>query len=767
MILQAMFSILKRGALLLLLILLLLTIGLLIILPSSSLRSRILSQAIQLVQDSEKPILHIEHLRWDPISTLQAETATVLDAEGMWLRIEQPFLELQLHDLLQRHLHIRDLKAKSVLWHRLPRYPSSKNESHPSTALTDFTVSLDPFDPGLLHIGADIVPSGVDIHLSAALHGRNPLWRITINQFDASWTDYAFKLDEPIEAQLNGKNWNLPNTVLSGMGARLELESSSKDGAFLRGQVENLDLALFPPTKDLPVSGILQAECSFFDFLDAPTGTLHAVLASLSLPSSLEASDLPSSVELFATLQPTQLLAHAEAAGMTNGRFFAEASAPYPLSLANPHARGSLQASVPIEPFVSPYLEENQSLRGNLNAEFAFSFFGMPPLMEGTITATNLVYEDILNNILIRDANLSGRMKPDQSMIFTANARDYDKGSLTATGLWIRTESGPGETRVQARLENFSPLQLFHTALPLNGSLIMTGTGMEHRISGNLSAPSIRIRIPPRLPPGLSNIEIVDSRAATSATDNSGEADQAWPIRIQSDIQIQSGDLLRIESAAFQSDWKARIQMSGILPSPVANGTVELSRGWFRFLGRRFDLVSGSLQLAGGRGAEPYVEIIARTRVNGFDITLRISGSANSPALELSSLPPLEQNDIIARLLFGKPDESVSPLQLIYMANAIDLLEKGLPILELVGQGDEMLIFDRVDLVQREDGSGLSAVAFGRQLNDRVYFEGELGFRTEPDTFAIEAELTPNLILRTETSPRIREGISLYWRRDY
>ena len=127
----------------------------------------------------------------------------------------------------------------------------------------------------------------------------------------------------------------------------------------------------------------------------------------------------------------------------------------------------------------------------------------------------------------------------------------------------------------------------------------------------------------------------------------------------------------------------------------------------------------------------------------------------------------MEESEILSRILFGKPGDSVSPWQLAYLAYALDVIDGGGPILQKLDRGQDVLGFDQISLKQSEDESGLSAIQVGKQLSERVYLEGEVGFKDQPDVFAIEAELAPSLILRTETSPRMREGIGIYWRRDY
>jgi translocation and assembly module TamB len=52
-------------------------------------------------------------------------------------------------------------------------------------------------------------------------------------------------------------------------------------------------------------------------------------------------------------------------------------------------------------------------------------------------------------------------------------------------------------------------------------------------------------------------------------------------------------------------------------------------------------------------------------------VTLAVTGFADAPVITLSSTPPLPQDDILARLLFGEPASQLTPLQLAGIGAAL------------------------------------------------------------------------------------------------
>lgn len=89
-------------------------------------------------------------------------------------------------------------------------------------------------------------------------------------------------------------------------------------------------------------------------------------------------------------------------------------------------------------------------------------------------------------------------------------------------------------------------------------------------------------------------------------------------------------------------------------------GDIEAERGWARIQGRRFTLVDGQLDFAGQTPIDPFVDVLARYKVPSHTINARLEGRVSSPSLTLSSDPPLEQADILAVLLFGRPISELS-----------------------------------------------------------------------------------------------------------
>ena len=87
-------------------------------------------------------------------------------------------------------------------------------------------------------------------------------------------------------------------------------------------------------------------------------------------------------------------------------------------------------------------------------------------------------------------------------------------------------------------------------------------------------------------------------------------------------------------------------------------GAVDAVRGTYQFQGRRFDLVrGGTVKFTGEPQINPLLDVTATREIpnTGVEARVHIKGSVNSPELELTSTPPLDESDILSLIVFNRP----------------------------------------------------------------------------------------------------------------
>ena len=103
------------------------------------------------------------------------------------------------------------------------------------------------------------------------------------------------------------------------------------------------------------------------------------------------------------------------------------------------------------------------------------------------------------------------------------------------------------------------------------------------------------------------------------------------------------------------------LRVVGTAGSPALTGRAALAEGGRIRLGNRvYEVDTGAADFVDPTGIEPELDITARTRVSGHDITVDIAGGPDSLTTSFQSDPAESESDIVSLLLTGRTLEEVS-----------------------------------------------------------------------------------------------------------
>jgi translocation and assembly module TamB len=150
---------------------------------------------------------------------------------------------------------------------------------------------------------------------------------------------------------------------------------------------------------------------------------------------------------------------------------------------------------------------------------------------------------------------------------------------------------------------------------------------------------------------------------------------------------------------------------------------------------------------------DPSLDFTAQSTVSDATATLHITGLADAPQFELSSSPPLPQDEILARLLFGESASQLTVLQLAQIGAALASLSG------VGGSGPNPLarVQQRLGLDRLSVSGGSSApgapssgttVEAGRYVSNRV-FVGAKESTTGFSQVEVDVDLSKHLKLQT------------------
>jgi translocation and assembly module TamB len=187
-------------------------------------------------------------------------------------------------------------------------------------------------------------------------------------------------------------------------------------------------------------------------------------------------------------------------------------------------------------------------------------------------------------------------------------------------------------------------------------------------------------------------------------------------------------------------------------------GTVNTVRGTYDFQGRRFDLVrDGTIRFIGTPAINPILDITAtRTIPNtGVEARVHITGTPNTPKLELSSTPPLEESDILALIVFNRPVNELGTGERSSLAATAGGIATGFiaaPLGESIGKALDLDLFEISTTT--ESGDLGAAVTLGQQVNERTFIKLYQQFSARSTTeFQLEYQLARFLRLQATAAP--------------
>jgi hypothetical protein len=111
---------------------------------------------------------------------------------------------------------------------------------------------------------------------------------------------------------------------------------------------------------------------------------------------------------------------------------------------------------------------------------------------------------------------------------------------------------------------------------------------------------------------------------------------------------------------------------------PYIVGTITLEDGSVNLLGNNLKIEQGKIQFLENKPNDPFIDIIAKNRINKYIVSLQTSGSLQNPTVFLESTPDLTEEQIMGLLCTGSENTTLeSNLSALLMKNISTLMFKG------------------------------------------------------------------------------------------
>lgn len=338
-------------------------------------------------------------------------------------------------------------------------------------------------------------------------------------------------------------------------------------------------------------------------------------------------------------------------------------------------------------------------------------------------------------------------------------------GRLEAHGRLTLRGGRPAELGGRFVFTDFLAVRIPAYEATVTGALDLGGTAEAPRIGGSLEVVRAIVR-PGLLPADTSalapdpTIEVLGRPGPAVAEVPATSDTLVGPLGLALRIRLARNAWIRLPDAQIELGGELTID-KGPWEDPRISGEILLRRGWYAFQGRRFTVDEGRFVLVGEYPPDPTVDVRATHRSGGYTVTLHLTGTLARPTLALASDPPLEQADVLAVLLFGRPTQELGAGEGLDLQRQALSLASSYVVPELQTSVMEALGLDTLEV----GGEGVRA---GRYVTRDVFIaiSQQLG-ATPAQAVAVEYSLTRRLSLKASTTTAGQSAIDLEWRHRY
>jgi translocation and assembly module TamB len=359
---------------------------------------------------------------------------------------------------------------------------------------------------------------------------------------------------------------------------------------------------------------------------------------------------------------------------------------------------------------------------------------------------------------------LRARARQQRLTIEQLSANDGGRGRISGEGFVEIDPATSFPMELTLSLQSARLVQTNEADATLGGQLRVAGTALASSLTGQIEVERAEITIPDQVGPSVPTIQVEEIGGPAGRVNGTGAAAGGGPgFDLQLDVVVNLPGRVFVRGRGLESEWEGRIAAKGSASDPRLTGTLQIRRGAFDLLDRRFNLRRGVITFTGSSPPNPTIDIEAVAQATDVTAIVRVSGQASAPVITLESEPPLPEDEVLSRLMFNRAAGSITPLQALQLAAAVNRLRGGGP-----GVLDRLrgaLGVDTLD-VDGGDGNG-TTVRAGRYVADGVYIEGQTGTGDQSSRARVEVEILPNLSLQADTGADANSGVGLKWQFDY
>lgn len=440
------------------------------------------------------------------------------------------------------------------------------------------------------------------------------------------------------------------------------------------------------------------------------------------------------------------------------------------LATRNQPLQGNINISARQLDILQEWLPDLAQPQGHLHGDIQLAGQLGNPLLSGDLRLDNAQARIPRLGLTLRDlrARLSG--KPGESLQLIASTRSGD-GTLQLTGQLTPHTINDWGLHFQFKGKQVEVSRLPQAHVIASPELSFSSRGRTRRLDGRVLIPEAYLVLPEH------TTTLPLSPDAVIIGNEMDKAD-ALASRLHYLVSIELGDAVNLRGYGFRG------RLSGVVAvedndggGDTAYGELDIEDGEYRAYGQKLRVEKGVLLFPGGPLDNPGIS--ARAVRSDIDRTIiagvRVGGFLRKPELKLFSTPAMDEADILAYLLLGRPLKLASSAEgdtLYRAATGLGLAGGEL----LAGRIAQRFAFDEFTLQSRITQAGSTSssatrpepistvpapktatpsyveqtsVVLGKYLSPRLYVRYAYGIGQTPSVLFLRYQLSKRFTLET------------------
>ena len=356
--------------------------------------------------------------------------------------------------------------------------------------------------------------------------------------------------------------------------------------------------------------------------------------------------------------------------------------------------------------------------------------------------------------------NIAGRieLQPDRVHIDQITVLDNHDSALSVTGDLAVHERQVGDVHIYVTADDFKIVDNKLGNLRVDSRMEVAGELRSPRLEGYFGVSTGEINVDEIVEltgPTTYATEPADFGTEPAAASEPSPKASVFD-RLQMDVQLTVPNDLVVKAGSLQLPdapiglGALTVTLGGDLRATKDRGgrvrmvgTVNTIRGSYDFQGRRFEILrDGSVRFDGLDDLDPALDIRARRIIQAVEARVNVRGTLKQPEIVLTSVPPLEQADILSLIVFNQPINQLGEGQQISLTQRAEALAAGAVAGQLAMSIGRALNLDTFEIDVAPERGGGPELTIGQQLGQDLYVKVEQGIGEQGSTnFILEYEL--------------------------